>query len=77
MLKFGETKLTKQIYGAKNPINIWDANIDNIVISKLVKPKTNFEYLIGCLGKVIGPLVLELPKMSGYVKLKIKIKAMN
>ena len=28
-------------------INFWDANVDNIVISKLVKTKTNSKYLIG------------------------------
>ena len=39
-------------------------NCDNIVVSKLVKRKTNSEYLIGCLDKVIRTLVLVLPKMS-------------
>ena len=38
MLRFGKTKVTKEkFYTAKNPINIWDVNVDNIVISKLVK----------------------------------------
>ena len=37
MLRFGETKVaTKKIYDAKIPINIWDVNFSNIVISKLV-----------------------------------------
>ena len=48
---------------AKRPIKIWDVNTDNIVISKLVKTKTNFKYLIGYLDKAIRPLVL-MPKMS-------------
>ena len=52
----------------KNPINIWDANVDNIVISKLVETKTNSKYLIGHLDKVIRELVLILSKMSEYVK---------
>ena len=39
-------------------------NCDNIVVSKLVKRKTNSMYLIGCLDKVIRTLVLVLPKMS-------------
>ena len=52
----------------KNPINIWDANVDNIVISKLVETKTNSKYLIGHLDKVIRALVLILSKMSEYVK---------
>ena len=52
----------------KRPIKIWDVNVDNIVISKLVKTKTNSKYLIGYLNKAIRPLVLIIPKMSGYVK---------
>ena len=48
-------------------INIWDVNVDNIFISKLVETKPNSNYLIGYLDKVIKPLVLILTKMSGYV----------
>ena len=65
MLRFGEAKITKEkFFAAKKPINIWDVNVDNIVISKLFKTKTNSKYSIGYLGKVIRPLVLILPKMS-------------
>ena len=40
-----------------------------MVISKLVKTKTNSNYLIGIkLYKAIRRLVLIMPKMSGYVK---------
>ena len=39
-----------------------------IVISKLVKTKTNSKYLIGYSDKVIRQLVLIMLKMSGYVK---------
>ena len=42
--------------------------IDNIVGSKLIKAKTNYKYLTGYLDEVIGPLILILPKMSGYFK---------
>ena len=35
-------------------MNIWDVNIDNIVISELVKTKTNAKYLIGYLDKAIN-----------------------
>ena len=57
-------------------MKIWDVNVDNTVISKLVK------YLTGYLDKAIKPLVLIIPKMSGYVKtLKLKketkIKTIN
>ena len=42
--------------------------VDNIVDSKLIKTKTNYKYLIGYLDEVIRPLILVLPKMSGYFK---------
>ena len=70
MLKFGEKKVTKEtFYAAKKPIKIWDVNVDNIVVSKLIETKTNSKYLIGIkFDKAIRPLVLIMPKMSGYVK---------
>ena len=57
MLKFRETK---------KPIKMWDVNVGNIAISKLVQTKT----------KYIRPLVLIMPKMSGYIK-TFKIKTIN
>ena len=71
MLRFGKTKIAKQTFYAEKIyiyIYIWDVNVDNIVILKLVKTKTNSMYLIGYLDKVIKLLVLILPKMSEYVK---------
>ena len=57
-------------------MKIWDVNVDNIVISKLVKTKTNSKYLIAHLDKDIRLLVLIMPKMSGYVKtFKVKEKS--
>ena len=48
MVKFAKTEVAKEnFYAAKKSINIWDVNIDNIVVSKLVKTKTNSKYLIG------------------------------
>ena len=42
MLRFGETKVTKEkFYASKKTIKNLDVNLDNIVISKLVKTKTN------------------------------------
>ena len=65
----------------KKTLKIWDVNVDNIVISKLVKTKTNSKYLIGYLVKDIRPLVLIMPKMDmlKHLKLKkeIKIKTIN
>ena len=63
-------------------MKIWDVNVDNTVISKLVKIKTYSKYLTGYLDKAIKPLVLIIPKMSGYVKTfklkkEIKIKTIN
>ena len=35
---FGEKEIEKEkFYAAKTSIKIWDVNVDNIVISKLVK----------------------------------------
>ena len=62
-------KLTKnKFYTAEKSIKNWDVNVDNTVISKLVKTKTNSKYLIGYLDKTIRPRVLIMLKMSRYVK---------
>ena len=66
MLRFTEKETAKQKF---YPIQIWDVNVDNIVISKLVKTKTNSKYLIGIkFDKAVRPSVLIMSKMSGYVK---------
>ena len=66
---FGDKKVAEEMfYAAKETIKIWDVNVDNIVIPKLVKTKTNSKYLIGYSDKVIRALILIMPKMSGYVK---------
>ena len=47
-LRFGEREIGKEtIYAAKKSIKIWHFNVNNIVISKLVKAKTNYKDLIG------------------------------
>ena len=62
ILGFGETKVEKEeFYDAKKSINTWD-------ISNLTETKNNSKFLIGYLNEVIRPLVLILPKISGYVK---------
>ena len=69
MVRFGDREISKErFYAARRPIRIWDVNVDDIVISKLVKAKINFKYLIVYLDKVVRPLVLIMPKISGYVK---------
>ena len=68
-MKFEKTEIAKEnFYGAEKPIKLWDINVDTLVILKLVKTKTNSKYLIEYLDKAIRPLVLIMPKMSGYVK---------
>ena len=67
MVRFGEKEIAKELfYAAKRPIKICHVNVDNIVIPKLVKTKTNSKYLIGYLDKAIRQLVLIMTKMSGY-----------
>ena len=40
ILRYGEKRIAKEkFYTAKKLIKIWDVNVDNIVISKLVKTK--------------------------------------
>ena len=69
MLRFGETKVTKEkFYTSKKPLKIWDVHVDNIVMSKLLKA-TSSKYLIGQLDKVTRPLVLIMSKMRGYVNI--------
>ena len=57
MLRFVETKVAKEKYMVQEkPINIWNVDVENKVISELVETKTNSRYLIGYLGKVVRPL---------------------
>ena len=57
----------------KSQQKFWDVNIDNMVISNLIEMRNNSKYLTGYLEKVIRPLALILPNMSGYVKIKLEI----
>ena len=73
MFRFREIIAKEKFYAAIKGITIWDPSVDNIVISKLIETKTNSKYLIEYLDKAIRPLVLIIPKMSGYAK-TFKIK---
>ena len=65
MVKFEDKEIAKEkFYASKIPIQIWDVDVDNIVISKLVKTKANSKYLIGYLDKAIRPLALIMPKVK-------------
>ena len=71
MLRFGDKEIAKEKFHAskKKPIKNWDINVDNTIISKLFKTKTNYKYLIGIkFDKAIRPLDLILAKMNGCVK---------
>ena len=62
-MRFREREIAKaKFHAAKKPIKMWDVNVDNIVISKLVKTKTNSKYLIRHLDKAVRPLALVIPK---------------
>ena len=67
MLRFVKTRVAKgEFYSTKEPIKMWDVNVDNIFISKLVETKNNYKYLTRYLDQVIRPLVWILPKMSEH-----------
>ena len=71
MLRFDKIKVAKEEFcSAKKSINIWDVDVNNIVISKLIEMKNNSKYFIGYLDEVIIPLVLILSKDKGGDKNK-------
>ena len=67
MVRFGKTKVAKEkLHGGRKPVNIWDVNVDNIVIWTLVLI-INSKYMIEYLDEVIRPVVWILSKRSEYV----------
>ena len=73
MVRFGESEIAKEMfYAPKKQFGM--LNVQNIVISKSVETKTDSKYLIEIkFDKSVRPLVLIMPKMSGYVKI-FKVK---
>ena len=69
-MRFEEKKIVKKkFYAARKTYKIWNVNVDNIVVLKLVEKKTSSKYLIGIIiHKATKPLVLIMPKMSRCVK---------
>ena len=55
MLTFRGTNVTKEKFYAatSKTIKVWDVNVDNIVISKLIETKTNSKYFIRYLERAI------------------------
>ena len=47
MLRFVKIKVAKKFYSGKNQIKIWDLDVNNIFILKLLEKKNNSKYLIG------------------------------
>ena len=46
-MRRGKTRVAKEeLYGEILPIQFWDINGDNIVISKLLETKTNYRYYL-------------------------------
>ena len=70
MVSFVQRNSKRNVFAVKRPKKTWKVNAEKIVISKLVKTKTNSNYLIGTkFDKAIGPLVLIMSKVSAYVKI--------
>ena len=68
LLRFRETKIAKEKFYAEKKY-IFNVNVDNIIISKLIEAENNYKYLIGIkFDKDTRPLVLIMLKMRGYVK---------
>ena len=68
-------KSREKYFMLKKTIKIWDVDVDNIVISKLIETKTNSKYLIGYLDKVLRPSALILPNVSRHIKaFKIQLR---
>ena len=64
MLRFNKTKAAKQEFHGAKKTKIWDVDVDNIVITKLIDIRNNFKYLIEYLDDVKTQLVLMLLKMT-------------
>ena len=70
-LKFDNIRLAKkEFYKSKLPIDLMFVNIDQIVVSDKFKHSDEcFKYFIGYEeGKIIKPLCVIVPQMSGYIK---------
>ena len=48
MLRSGKAKVAKEkFYGGREPINIWNVDVDNMFISNLIEMNNNSKYLNG------------------------------
>ena len=70
-LKFNNISLNKkEFHKSKEPIDLWSANIYEIVVSDKFKYNNEgFKHFIGYLeGGIVKPLCIILPQISGYFK---------
>ena len=70
-LKFNNIRVNKkEFHKSKQPIGLMSVNVNQIVVSdKFKHSDEGFKYLIGYQeGKIVKPLCIILPQMSGYIK---------
>ena len=70
-LKFNNIKLNKkEFHKSKEPIDLLSVDLDQVVVSyKFKHNDEGFKHLIDYVeGKIVKPLCIILPQMSGYIK---------
>ena len=70
-LRFNNIRVNKkEFHMSKKPINLMSVNVNKIVVSdKFNYNEDCFKYFIGYQkGKIVRPLCIILPQMSGYIK---------
>ena len=70
-LKFNNIRVNKKKFHiSKEPTDLMSGNLDQIVVSdKFNYNEDDFKYFIGYQeGKIVKPLCIILPQMSGYIK---------
>ena len=60
----------KQFHKSREPIDLLSVDVDQIVVSyKFKHNDKGFKHFIGYLeGKIVKPLCITLPQLSGYIK---------
>ena len=70
-LKFNNFRVNKkEFHKSKQPIDLISVNVDQIVVSDIFRHSDEgFKNFIGYQeGKIVKPLCIILPQMSGYIK---------
>ena len=69
-LKFDNIRVNKKEFHKSKQIDLMSVNVDQIVVSdKFNYNNESFKYFIGYQeGKIVKPLCIILPQMSGYIK---------